>query len=126
MRTTAAITFLLAVGLAPSAPAQDEAPAVDTAKTYAAPAGQTPRTATSSPGGGDELGTTIIGERESPLGLYIMPWRNADPEEGIDRPARLLDVEPRPIDPATFRRQLDYHGALSAHRAKSPEPGTTP
>lgn len=117
--------LLAAIALSPAALAQDEAPAVDTSKNL--PAASRPAAAArQAQSGGEELGTTIIGDRESPLGLYITPWHNANPEEGIDRPARLLEEEPLPIDPATFRRQLDYHTALSAHRAKSPEPGTSP
>jgi hypothetical protein len=84
-------------------------PAVDTSRQF--PAGAQP----AAPAAGSS-GTTIVGERESPIGLYIMPWRNSGPEQGIDRPARLLDEEPLPLDPGTFRRQLDYYSALTAHR----------
>lgn len=62
-----------------------------------------------SPGGG----TTIVGERESPIGLYIMPWRDARPEEGMDRPARLLQEKLLPLDEEVFVRQIEYHNALS-------------
>ncbi len=58
-------------------------------------------------------GTNIIGERESPIGLYITPWRNANPEQAIDRPARLLQEQMLPIDRAVFERQLEYYDALS-------------
>ncbi|QHS09224.1 hypothetical protein [Sinimarinibacterium sp. NLF-5-8] len=59
-------------------------------------------------------GTTIIGEQESPIGLYITPWRDAQPEQGIDRPARLLQEQLLPIDQPVFVRQIEYHKTLSA------------
>lgn len=61
----------------------------------------------------DDPGTTIVGERESPIGLYITPWRDAYSEQDIDRPARLLQVDMSPIDREVFARQTEYHKALS-------------
>lgn len=72
----------------------------------------------------DDAGTTIVGERESPIGLYITPWRNAYAEQDIDRPARLLRVDMSPIDRDVFTRQVEYYDALSdaaaAKRAATP------
>jgi len=62
-------------------------------------------------------GTSIVGERESPIGLYITPWRKSAPEQDIDRPARLLDETIEPLDPDVFRRQTEYHHTLTNHRA---------
>ncbi|MCC2657323.1 MAG: hypothetical protein K0Q76_2431 [Panacagrimonas sp.] len=61
----------------------------------------------------DDAGTTIVGERESPIGLYITPWRNAYAEQDIDRPARLLRVDTSPLDRDVFTRQVEYYEALS-------------
>lgn len=61
----------------------------------------------------DDAGTTIVGERESPIGLYITPWRNAYAEQDIDRPARLLRVDMTPIDRDVFTRQVEYYEALT-------------
>ncbi|MDP9142063.1 MAG: hypothetical protein M3O62_14895 [Pseudomonadota bacterium] len=58
-------------------------------------------------------GTTIIGERESPIGLYIMPWRDSRAEDDLDRPARLLQEKLVPLDEDVFLRQIEYHTALS-------------
>lgn len=60
-------------------------------------------------------GTTVVGEREAPIGLYIMPWRQSSAEGGLDRPARLLDEALMPLDPEVFRRQVEYHRALTEH-----------
>ena len=60
----------------------------------------------------------MIGEQESPIGLYIMPWRNSAATGGLDRPARLLDEALLPLDKDVFRRQVEYHRALSEHLEK--------
>lgn len=62
-----------------------------------------------------EVGTTIVGERDSPIGLYITPWRNAAPEKELDRPARFLEEALMPLDPEVFRRQLEYYNTISDH-----------
>ena len=64
-------------------------------------------------------GTTVIGEQEAPIGLYIMPWRQSQAQAGLDRPARLLDEALLPLDPDVFKRQVEYHRALSAHLQKT-------
>ena len=63
-------------------------------------------------------GSTIRGDQELPSGLYITPWRDSQPEQGIDKPARLLDEALVPIDPDAFRRQMLYWQALEAARPK--------
>ena len=64
-------------------------------------------------------GTTVIGEQEAPIGLYIMPWRQSQAQDGLDRPARLLDEVLLPLDPEVFRRQVEFHRALTEHLAKN-------
>ena len=59
-------------------------------------------------------GTNIVGDRELPIGLYISPWRSADPEAEFARPARQLDVRPELLDPEVFARQIEYYEALDA------------
>jgi hypothetical protein len=83
--------------------AQDEMPAVGGGVPV------TPAPAPREPG----IGTTIVGERESPIGLYITPWRESAAEKDIDRPARLLQEALLPMDEAVFLRQVEYHNALS-------------
>ncbi|HWU69377.1 MAG TPA: hypothetical protein VN046_10890 [Stenotrophobium sp.] len=66
-----------------------------------------------------EAGTTIVGDNsESPIGLYITPWRSSHAEKGIDRPARLLQEQMLPIDEAVFKRQVQYYEALTAAAEK--------
>jgi len=53
----------------------------------------------------------IIGNREAPKAIYIVPWRPLTPvdikglEIGI-----LLDEELELIDPETFKRQIELYG----------------
>ncbi len=60
-----------------------------------------------------QIGVNVVGERESPIGLFITPWRNASAEKDIDRPARLLQEELLPMDEDVFVRQTEYYEALS-------------
>lgn len=91
-----------AVSTSPPAPAQDAAPVSRPAT----------RTTTRS-------GTTIVGEQETPLGLYIMPWRGSTAASGLDRPARFLRESLVPVDSDVFRRQIEFYRALSEHLEKS-------
>ncbi|SHH32601.1 hypothetical protein SAMN04488068_3293 [Hydrocarboniphaga daqingensis] len=115
----AALPSWVAAQSAPKPPT-DELPAVNTSggiTSTTAPAA--PPRATS--GGANSGGTTIIGERESPIGLYITPWRNASAEVDIDRPARLLSVQLEGLDRKVFSRQVEYYEALTAaQKAKTP------
>lgn len=107
---------LLAALLAGGAQAQDEGPGVSTSadlpavSTPAAPASAGASDAAAVEAGG---GTVIVGDRESPIGLYIMPWRNSAAQADMDRPARLLQSEVLPLDEAVFIRQIEYHNALT-------------
>ena len=67
-----------------------------------------------------EKGTTVVGDTDSPIGLFIMPWRNSAAEKDIDRPARLLQSDMSPIDPIVFDRQTEYFDVLEAHAKTKP------
>ncbi len=71
----------------------------------------------------DGDGTTVVGDRESPIGLYITPWRNAAPEAEMDRPARFLEEQLLPLDADVFRRQIEYYNTISSHLKPA---GSTP
>lgn len=97
-----------------TAPAQNEMPAIGGGNAEK-PIVAKPETLTPHADGG---GTTIFGERESPIGLYITPWRDARAEKDIDRPARLLQEKPTPIDRVVFNRQVEYYEVLAAELKK--------
>jgi hypothetical protein len=64
--------------------------------------------------------TQIIGNRELPKVLYIVPWKKPLPAEPTGRPvASLIDEVLSPIDRDVFRRQVQY-GALTQSRAAAP------
>lgn len=53
--------------------------------------------------------TQIIGNRELPKVLYIVPWKKPLPGELSGRPvASVLDEALAPVDRDVFRRQLRY------------------
>ena len=125
------LAWILLLAVAPAwaqneqpAVADDDMPAVQTdfPEPSAAPSGpsaDTPIEPTAAPQVLPGAGTTVVGERETPIGLYIMPWRQSEAQGGLDRPARLLDEELRPLDPEVFRRQVEYHRALTEHLQKT-------
>lgn len=113
---------LLACGLPASA--QDEMPAMSDEPALSSPPIAAPGQKPQVPPAGEPgvvqatSGTSIIGEQESPIGLYIMPWRQSAASTGLDRPARLLDEALQPLDPEVFKRQVAYYDALSKHLEK--------
>jgi len=53
----------------------------------------------------------IIGNREAPKAIYIVPWRPLTPVDikGLEI-GNLLDEELELIDPETFKRQIELYG----------------
>ena len=73
----------------------------------------------------------IIGNRELPKVLYIVPWKKPAPPDASIRPqSSVLDDALAPIDRDVFRRQLRYDGPTQARAAEvstqSPAPAGTP
>jgi hypothetical protein len=72
----------------------------------------------------DLEGTQILGSRELPKVLYIVPWKQPLPTELVGRPATsLLDEVLSPIDRDVFERQVRYHSLL---QAPLPDAGSGP
>ena len=62
--------------------------------------------------------TQIIGNRELPKVLYIVPWQKPLPGQLSGRPVKsVLDEALAPVDREVFRRQVDYSGQLQARGA---------
>jgi hypothetical protein len=66
-------------------------------------------------------GTTVIGNRELPKALHIVPWKAADSGDLAGRPLNsLVDQTLEPLDRDVFRRELEYyeavHGIEQAHQ----------
>jgi hypothetical protein len=66
--------------------------------------------------------TKIIGNRELPKVLYIVPWKKPVPGELPGRPLKsLLDETMEPLDRDVFRRQVQYEAQV-APPAVNPAP----
>lgn len=64
--------------------------------------------------------TQILGNRELPKVLYIVPWKKPLPGQLNGRPVHsVLDEALAPVDREVFRRQVDYAGQLRARAAKA-------
>lgn len=61
------------------------------------------------------LGITLHGNHETPLGLFIVPWQNAHGDDALNRPAQWLDEAALPLDPDTFRRQVQYQRLIAGY-----------
>ena len=95
------------VGSPPAArPAVAPAPAASAAETAAAP------------DRADLDRTQIIGNRELPKVLYIVPWKKPIPGDLSGRPpVSVLDEALAPVDREVFRRQIDYDAQAQARVA---------
>jgi len=59
--------------------------------------------------------TKIIGNRELPKVLYIVPWKKPMPGDLAGRPMKsVLDEALAPIDRDVFRRQVRYDAQIQA------------
>jgi hypothetical protein len=66
--------------------------------------------------------TQIIGNRELPKVLYIVPWKKPLPGDLSGRPmASVLDEVLSPVDRDVFRRQVRYD-AMTQTRPSAPTP----
>ena len=69
--------------------------------------------------------TQIIGNRELPKVLYIVPWKKPLPGALAGRPlTSVLDEALAPVDRDVFRRQVSYHGQVTAQDASNAKPQT--
>ncbi len=73
--------------------------------------------------------TQIIGNRELPKVLYIVPWKKPLPGQLSGRPVHsVLDEALAPVDREVFKRQADYSAQLRARSstvAAAPAAATT-
>jgi hypothetical protein len=62
--------------------------------------------------------TQIIGNRELPKVLYIVPWKKPEPGDLSSRPLQgVLDEALALVDRDVFRRQVRYDGLIRARGA---------
>ena len=59
--------------------------------------------------------TSIIGNKELPKMLYIVPWKNAElPDMNAPPIESLIDEALSPVDRDSFKRKIRYHKIYSA------------
>jgi hypothetical protein len=69
----------------------------------------------------DLEGTQILGNRELPKVLYIVPWKQPLPTDLVGRPASsVLDEALSPIDRDVFERQVHYHSLMQPPQGRAP------
>ena len=100
-RVLTPVTAVLALAVAAGA---SRAVAADTA-----PAAATPTPA--------EAGVTIMGDRDSALGLFLAPWKEEERAD-LGRPPGLQDPHPAPLDAEGFARTTTYYQTGRAYRAE--------
>jgi hypothetical protein len=67
--------------------------------------------------------TSIIGNRELPKVLYIVPWKPPISGDLVGRPVNsLLDEALAPVDREVFQRQVRYHSMINGGAATAPAP----
>jgi hypothetical protein len=65
--------------------------------------------------------TQIIGNRELPKVLYIVPWKKPLPGQLSGRPVQsVLDEALSPVDRQVFKRQVDYNTQVQARSVAPP------
>ncbi len=61
----------------------------------------------------DMQGMAVIGNRELPKALFIVPWKDPNVVLLPERPVNsLIDEALQPVDPDVFRRKLDYFNTV--------------
>jgi hypothetical protein len=70
--------------------------------------------------------TKIIGNRELPKVLYIVPWKKPLPGQLSGKPATsVLDEVLAPVDRDVFRRQVQYHAQVDATKTAAAAPAAS-
>lgn len=54
-------------------------------------------------------GISIIGNKDAPKSLYIVPWRSAELGMETDLSSNLLNEGMHPVDKDVFTRELDFY-----------------
>ncbi|TDU31364.1 hypothetical protein DFR24_0732 [Panacagrimonas perspica] len=64
-----------------------------------------------------QAGVTIMGDRDSALGLFLAPWKEEERAD-LGRPPGLQDPGLAPVDPDGFARTTTYYQTGRAYRAE--------
>lgn len=64
-----------------------------------------------------QAGTTILGDQDAAVGLFLAPWKD-ETRADFARPPGLQDQIPTPGDAAGYARVTEYYAAGRAYRAE--------
>ena len=73
--------------------------------------------ADAKPGVKEMSGISILGNREAPKSLVIVPWKSSAIGDSIGI-SRALDTKPAPVDRDVFARELSYYQIKSTGEDK--------
>lgn len=65
----------------------------------------------------DKAGTTIVGDQDAALGLYLLPWKEERPSD-MRRAPGMHDEPMATVDGAGFSRTSTYYATGRAYRAE--------
>ena len=102
----AVLALLLALSAAQGAEAE---------KPRAAAPAENPKENASPARDAGDPGTTLMGERDSAVGLYLTPWKEEHADD-LDPQPGLLDHTLQPIDGASFGRTVREAATVTAYR----------
>ncbi|WP_237055247.1 hypothetical protein [Microbulbifer sediminum] len=54
-------------------------------------------------------GISIIGNKEAPKSLYIVPWKNSEVGVETELVSSLMDDSLKPLDKEVFTRELEFY-----------------
>jgi len=54
-------------------------------------------------------GISVVGNKEAPKALFLVPWKNSEIGVETDLSSGLLDESMAPVDKDVFSRQLDFY-----------------
>lgn len=54
-------------------------------------------------------GMSVLGNKDAPKSLYIVPWKSSEIGVETDLTSSLLDEEIVPVDKPVFMRELDFY-----------------
>jgi hypothetical protein len=60
-------------------------------------------------------GISIVGNKEAPKSLFIVPWKSSDIGVETSLSSRLLNEKLSPVDKDVFERELDFYYATKEH-----------
>lgn len=54
-------------------------------------------------------GISIVGDKEAPKTLYIVPWHNSELEQNTRLSSSVMDKDMQPVDRDSFRKELELY-----------------